>query len=526
MIFLFRTFLRLFFSSKTTHVLVAFQNTNELRSTGGYITQLLDIALGKWRIRKTFRDVNTDIVSSSDKAPPSAMKRLLKVQNVQFRDANYSPDFRISAERMTRIYQSSYSNHKVSIVLAVNFTLLEKILEVLGPVHVDGRAWTADNVFSTMTAHVSNIDLHDRDERSARKDVLRQLFRALIRACVFRFWRWPKLWYCLEDAVKSRDIQLHALDESLQNKFLQRGLVQPFSSDSIDFLAVIDNNYLGVKSNRYIQRRVVHSVRFDFDEQRKKLGDAHVRVRLSFDHTGVVNYPLSSVYQSHVSFWIPADALDVQVLTPHTHWDKSHENEFTVLGVDNVIEPGQHRTFEIGYRLPARLFEEDRYSFTFRAQAGVTDQMIFDSVTFPVQFYAKSTSKALNVKENTASFSSSSDFHSDLQAIKSADRPRIFFHEIVSPQLIEVRFSEPVYAASGSNIATVQHKESGSPVHVSKTELVDDNRKLLIHTANMPDTTEAFYIVQLSSLANSLGTSLADRPRRVTVVYRPRHFRR
>lgn len=453
------------------------------------------------------------------------MKRLLKVHSVQFRDANFSPDFAVSAERMIRIYNHTYSHHAVSLLAAVNYTMLENILKLLGTIRVGDRRLTGHNLFSTLTTEVSNIDLHDKEERSHRKSILSELFHAVALISAIRFWHWPGLRRLFWSSIENRDLQIYAQDPLLQQKFSRAGISLPFSPKSTDYLAIIDNNYLGVKSNRYIQRRVCHSVRFDYDTQKKCLGDAHINVRFTLEHIGSQNYPLSSVYQSYVSFYIPSHAIKARILSPRIAFEISQEENFTIIGADQRLDPGQHRTIEIEYLLPAYLFKEHEYSFSYLPQSGVTSETVFDTVTFPLQFNIQETSpSALVIRENTASFNASSSYHYALRAVEHNKPPRIFFHEIVAPQLIEIRFSEPVFASADDPVF-IQDTLSGSPVEVVKTEFTHDHRRLFIHTSNLPNIKEQFYHVELSKLHNVAGIHLSPNPRCVTVVYRPQQFK-
>lgn len=524
MIFLIRQFLQEFVSSRITHILVVFQNNNELRSAGGYITQVLDMAVGRWSLRSRFLDVNTDLIHLKYEEPPEAMKELLKVHKVQFRDANYSPDFRESAQRMIKLYGHTFPDHAVSQVVALNFSFLENLLNLLGGVQAGGHVWNHKNLFFEMSAIVSNIDLHDPDARKERKKVLRLLSPAVLKACFLRFWRWPGLVKLFWASVADKDIQIFFRDVRAQQKLEQREMSIPFEPGNYrDGLGVIDNNYLGIKSNRYIRRQVHHDVRFDFDEIKKALGDAHVHVSVVMDHFGGSNYPLSGLYQSCLSLWIPQSAQNIYV--PEQGYKESVHGDFRVIELRNLLPAGEQRVFTLTYTLPAIMFVDGSYSFRYLSQSGVKNETIFETVRFPEYYFAES--QELMVRENTALSNHLTGTHAyTVKATFHHESPRIFYHEIVGPQTIEVRFNEPVtFAKAGEEAVSIADKESGRKVNINAMEFTNDNRRLFIHTENLPQEKERFYQLTLSNLKNLAGIPLTPFPRTVTVVYRPRHFR-
>ena len=113
---MFKVFIKNFFGFKKRHFLVLLQNNNELRSTGGYITSVFDITLGKFGAKKKSLNVNTDLYDHKKVDAPTPIQKMLYDSHLNtwtFRDANYYPDFKKSGEKLVEFYNLVYPNNCV-----------------------------------------------------------------------------------------------------------------------------------------------------------------------------------------------------------------------------------------------------------------------------------------------------------------------------------------------------------------------------------------------------------------------------
>jgi len=119
-----------------------------------------------------------------------------------------------------------------------------------------------------------------------------------------------------------------------------------------------------------------------------------------------------------------------------------------------------------------------------------------------------------------------SDFEFSLKADLHNEPPRVFYHEIIAPQTIEIRFNETVTLQKNlADAVKIVDKHTKKKVTVSEIELSEANNIMLVHTKNMPDTSGAFYHVTLMGIENICGTKLKGDSKNMTVVYRPKQFR-
>ncbi len=524
---------RLFIGSKQQHLLVMFQNNYELRGSGGFLTQLLDVTIGRFRFSPAFRHDYHELKPKEFIPAPPDVQKYLNHKHWHLRDSNLFGDFRASARQVIQNYQSIFPHHEAAGVVAVNFHFLEKLMGIIGAVRVGTKTFDDGNIFTELSTNVSDIDKHDLQALSGRKNILKSLCSAVVRTCVAKFWKWPEIWMLAHKSLETKDLQLFFVDERTQARLLHKGLAQDFSAGNAkDFLAIVENNYLGLKSNRYIRRTVFRDVVFELDRSGKKLSDALVRVKIGWKHAGHYNYPLSGTYQSVAKIHVPLAAQDVHILSAPEQPLFEKTADATVVSVHQILGIQQSSAIEFSYRLPAELFQDGSYRFKFIKQSGVVQEHVHETVRFPDQFRAA-------VKQNSGNnghfsaldgviFTDHSMVDRDYVYVCSAElhrQPsRIFFHEMVGHGIFDVRFNEPVFRDGEKFSVKVTDEKEAVDFAVDKLEFVQDNRHLIIHARDIPSKEDAFYKISLNGIANASGIPLGER--KITAVYRSKYFSR
>jgi hypothetical protein len=130
--------------------LVVFQNSAELRPTGGFIGSYAIVHFDSGRLL----DYKINDVYSADGqlrgrvAPPDEILHYLGQPNWFMRDANFAADFPLTAKRLEWFLEKE-TGQNVDGVVAVNLGAVQKILEATGGVRVDGmkELVTAGNFF-------------------------------------------------------------------------------------------------------------------------------------------------------------------------------------------------------------------------------------------------------------------------------------------------------------------------------------------------------------------------------------------
>jgi ribosomal protein S18 acetylase RimI-like enzyme len=127
---------------KRKKYMMLFQNDNELRPTGGFLTAFAIIFVENGKVTL---DKSDDIYEMDKKftkklpIPPVLGKYLTTEKKFNLRDMNIYPDFRASMELFTENYKSVRGEPSdFDGVIAIDTTVLTETLKVLGPVDVPG----------------------------------------------------------------------------------------------------------------------------------------------------------------------------------------------------------------------------------------------------------------------------------------------------------------------------------------------------------------------------------------------------
>ena len=130
--------------------LILFQNNMELRPTGGFIGSFSIISFDKGRMTEI---VVNDVYSADGQLkghvdPPEALRIHLGEGGWYLRDANWDPDFSISADKIEWFLDKEI-NTKVDGVIAIDLSFVQKLLKITGPINlVDfSKTITAENIY-------------------------------------------------------------------------------------------------------------------------------------------------------------------------------------------------------------------------------------------------------------------------------------------------------------------------------------------------------------------------------------------
>jgi len=413
--------------------LLVFQNNNELRPTGGFIGSfaLLDAQKGKIVNLDIPGGGTYDLQGQLDAyvKPPLPLQLLNK--RWEFQDANWFPDFPTAAKKMEWFYQHG-RGATVDGVIAVNATVLERLLSVLGP------AQSADkNLVIASSDAVEKLQRqiefdYDKNENKP-KEILSELapqilagFGNLDTIGVMR------LVSELEDALRKKEIQLYFNDESAQAKIVEFGWAGGINSvvAGQDYLSVINTNIHGQKSDAKIKQSIEHQAVVQPD------GSIIDTVFVRRAHSGIAGVPLYGVnnvdylriyvpegselleaggftFPPEDVFKVPEDwykddvdlAAQEREIGIHPQSGTRITSEFgkNVFGNWVMVAPGNTVTAYFVYRLPFKA--GSRYSLLAQKQSGIesdfTTQVIYPDGWSPVW----SADEGMQLASNGASYS-------------------------------------------------------------------------------------------------------------------------
>ena len=143
---------RLLGASGERSYLILAQNEDELRATGGFISGAGVLTLLSGEILGlAFEDsYAVDDLTKPHPSPPEPIRDHMGAEMWLFRDANWSPDFPTAAEVAATFYEQDRGQH-VNGVIALDQRAIQSLVEVIGPVRVEGFEETVSGANFTKT---------------------------------------------------------------------------------------------------------------------------------------------------------------------------------------------------------------------------------------------------------------------------------------------------------------------------------------------------------------------------------------
>jgi len=367
-------------SEQPRRYLVVFQNDSELRPTGGFIGSfaLLDVNQGKVTNLEIPGGGSYDLQGSLTEKLVSPRPLRLINPHWQFQDANWSPDFPTSAQRLAWFYEKS-GGPTVDGVIAINANVMERLLAVVGPIEMPKYevALSSENF---MTETQREVELDYNREENQPKQIISDL-APIILDLVMNAERddYLPLAEAVSNSLADREIQMWFNDPDMQNRSVELGWSGEIRTSPGDYLQLVHSNIAGQKTDSVMTEQIRHDAKVLAD------GSALVTLTVTRTHNGIkgetftgvrnVDYlrvyvPLGSTLVEANGFESPDPKLfklpdpdyvqdptlariqDKELLDRRSGTRTTTENGKTVFGNWVQTDPGQTSEISLTYQLP------------------------------------------------------------------------------------------------------------------------------------------------------------------------------
>lgn len=248
--------------------LILFQNDNELRPTGGFLTAYAVVFIedGVVTPEKSDDIYELDLKFKKTEAIPEALAVGLTTEKKwNLRDMNIWPDFKKSMDKFFTNYQTVRGEpDNIDGIIAVDTQVLTGLLSVLGPVQIQsGATFSAEidkrcdcpQVVYALSEIITKPTPYIREDR---KGILGPLMQAVLqKAYSAPKEQWPALFDFGWKAILGRHVQMYFNDTQAQlaTETVNAGgrLIAPAKGD---FLAIVNTNLGGAKSNLFTEYSV------------------------------------------------------------------------------------------------------------------------------------------------------------------------------------------------------------------------------------------------------------------------------
>lgn len=348
--------------------LILFQNDKELRASGGFLTGYAIFKIDRGIIKiEGSDDIYTldNSIASKPKAPEPILKYLPKVNSLNLRDANLSPDFITSMNTFNELYNKASARTKVDGIIAIDTHVLVSTIKILDDkISAGGLTFTTKNDPRCDCPQViyeleNNISRPVNYVRTGRKDLLGDLLYAIMQRALSSS---PKLyWGNLFQSVIAQTNQKHILFY-LYDKEAQSGIEALNAAGRIqnvegDYLHINDVNFGGAKSNLFVKHAV--TVNYETKNDGSILKTVTINYKnpqepsdCNLERGGLC---LNAELRNWLRIYVPKGSQMTESKGSQVKMTTYDELEKTVFDGFLTVRPKGAATFTISYKLPFKL---------------------------------------------------------------------------------------------------------------------------------------------------------------------------
>jgi hypothetical protein len=183
-------------------------------------------------------------------------------EKLWIRDANYTPDFEISALRIESLLQRANAP-SFDTIISIDQTFIENLLSVIGDVNLSNydAQINAENYFTVLTYLIEA----NKDENEDDKGILKDFIQSFEKQ-IFANANWQKILPVFIESLKNKHIQLASKIDSIQNIGEAFGFANKFNfPENNDGLLITSTSIGGNKTDKYIKQRYILNTNFNSD---------------------------------------------------------------------------------------------------------------------------------------------------------------------------------------------------------------------------------------------------------------------
>lgn len=325
--------------------LIVFQNSNELRPTGGFMGTIAEVDLRYGIAERIYippggiYDMQGDLEVLLESPKPLHMLNA----NWQMQDANWFFDFPTSAQKVIWFYEKS-GGPTVDGLVAINSNLLPELLAVTGPIYLENFDVILDE-YNVIARIQEEVEINYDKELNQPKKIISDLIpEILTRLQNLQGYEFLELFNMFSSALDTRDIQLYHQTDAMQEKITALGWSGEVKSTDQDYLAVVNTNIGGDKSDGVIDQQIYLQTEINED------GQIINHLEVTKEHLGNILDPF--INEEHVDY--------LRIYVP--------------LGSKLLAAQGFYEPLPQEFSSPSSGFREDDYLRTIEAKPIVDEQ--------------------------------------------------------------------------------------------------------------------------------------------------------
>ena len=376
--------------------LVLMANSTEIRMNGGFNTYIVAVEISNG-IPKIVASIDTYDIDKDNYAlvntnVPDYLRNYLRVTRLYARDAiSTSPDFKEASDlfvtRYWNVYRKVYPGRLPEIdgLIQVNTHLAEDLLEVLGPVEVEGRSFLTDegtykgfndtefnsnNVIYNLEV-IANANL---SQIKGRKEIINFLLENILNKVLnARSENLIPLAQTFLEALGSKDIVVYSFDPAVGRAMEDLGYagrVVATPNPSWDYLFVVHSNFGAGKRDWIVKRETTK-------ETLKKDGKNYSKVSIKVENPKAPEWwepDWQYTYRDYLRVYVPKGSKLIKAQINDGQNINTKELEAAAFNKDYfefffTVPEGKIATLDIEYNLPDTVNLAD-YKLLLQKQSG------------------------------------------------------------------------------------------------------------------------------------------------------------
>jgi hypothetical protein len=246
-----------YFGAAPKTYLLAFQNNDEIRATGGFIGTYGVLKYENGAIKKLQIQSVYDLDGSLTKQIAAPGPFQPDIQKWGMRDSNWFADFPTTARKLLEFFE--YGSETGDGVIAVTPYVFKELLKLTGPIDMPayGVILTPENFQQIVQFETSyNYDRILNQPKKFLDDFAPVL---LDRLSGLKKEEWFTIFQIFKDSFLQKHVLVYSKDPDTQAKIAKLGFDGRILDTDRDYLAVINSNHGGTKTDLDIRQKVNYS---------------------------------------------------------------------------------------------------------------------------------------------------------------------------------------------------------------------------------------------------------------------------
>lgn len=430
--------------------LIVFQNSAELRATGGFIGSygIVNFDQGKlinWQIYDIY---SADGQLKGQIAPPDEILHYAGQPSWFMRDANWSPDWPLSAKRLEWFLEKE-TGQKVDGVVGVSLGAVSKLLQATGPLTLADLNDTvsADNFFQKAEY---SAEINFFPGSTQKKDYLGAVAKALFEKITQgKDNDSSKLGQAIIGSLEQKDIIFYFNSDVAQKVFSQNGWAGEIAPQNCqdkgdNCISIIDSNLGSNKANYFVTKNV------QLTSAISKAGDIDTTITINYKNSSPSDTWPGGRYKNYLRILVPQGSkmTNFSIGDNRTPWVTPilTEKELAKVTTQQFLV---FQTMEEGYNSYGALIEVPiqstrRVTFTFRHPYKVAVSQENPVFTLTVIKQPGTSNDPLDFSVDYPSFLTPIDYDSQSTSPLAIPQKLIYNSDLGTNQTFEVHFKRQI----------------------------------------------------------------------------------